>query len=106
KSNQIFVGFAAETGDGIREKGLKKLHTKGVDLLYVTDVSDGKVFGEAETTGVLLSKRGAEWEFQAADKHEVGRRIVSELAMELAKFNGEEAFHLRERDRGPSRQDC
>jgi len=88
KGNQIFVGFAAETGDGIREKGLKKLHSKGVDLLYVTDVSDGKVFGETETTGVLLSKRGTEWEFRAADKHELGRRIVSELAMELAKFNG------------------
>ena len=88
KSNQIFVGFAAETGDGIREKGLKKLHSKGVDLLYVTDVSDGKVFGETETTGVLLSKRGTEWGFQAADKHEVGRQIVEELIHELGAANG------------------
>ena len=88
KSNQIFVGFAAETGDGIREKGLKKLHTKGVDLLYVTDVSNGKVFGETETTGVLLSKRGTEWGFQAADKHEVGRQIVEELIHELGAANG------------------
>ena len=88
KSNQIFVGFAAETGDGVREKGLKKLHSKGVDLLYVTDVSDGKVFGETETTGILLSKRGEEWGFQAADKHEVGRRIVAELIHELGAANG------------------
>ena len=88
KNNQIFVGFAAETGDGIREKGLKKLHSKGVDLLYVTDVSDGKVFGETETTGILLSKRGEEWGFQAADKHEVGRRIVAELIHELGAANG------------------
>lgn len=88
KNKQIFVGFAAETGDGIREKGLKKLHSKGVDLLYVTDVSDGKVFGETETTGILLSKRGEEWGFQAADKHEVGRRIVAELIHELGAANG------------------
>ena len=88
RSNQIFVGFAAETGDGIREKGLKKLHSKGVDLLYVTDVSDGKVFGETETTGILLSKRGEEWGFQAADKHEVGRRIVAELIHDLGAANG------------------
>ena len=88
KRNQVFVGFAAETGDGIREKGLKKLHTKGVDLLFVTDVSNGKVFGETETTGVLLSKRGTEWGFQAADKHEVGRQIVEELIHELGAANG------------------
>jgi len=88
RENQVFVGFAAETGDGIREKGLKKLHSKGVDLLYVTDVSDGKVFGEKETTGILLSKRGSEWSFKAADKHELGRRIVSELIQELGAING------------------
>ena len=88
RENQVFVGFAAETGDGIREKGLKKLHSKGVDLLYVTDVSDGKVFGEKETTGILLSKRGSEWSFKAADKHELGRRIVSELIQELGVING------------------
>lgn len=88
RENQVFVGFAAETGDGIREKGLKKLHSKGVDFLYVTDVSDGKVFGEKETTGILLSKRGSEWSFKAADKHELGRRIVSELIQELGVING------------------
>ncbi|MEY2722997.1 MAG: hypothetical protein RIS57_904 [Actinomycetota bacterium] len=88
RENQVFVGFAAETGDGIREKGLKKLHSKGVDLLYVTDVSDGKVFGEKETTGILLSKRGSEWSFKAADKHELGRRIVSELIQELGVISG------------------
>lgn len=88
RENQVFVGFAAETGDGIREKGLKKLHSKGVDFLYVTDVSNGKVFGEKETTGILLSKRGSEWSFKAADKHELGRRIVSELIQELGVING------------------
>jgi phosphopantothenoylcysteine decarboxylase/phosphopantothenate--cysteine ligase len=88
RKNQVFVGFAAETGDGIREKGLKKLHSKGVDFLYVTDVSDGKVFGEKETTGILLSKRGGEWGFNGADKHELGRRIVKELIQELGVTNG------------------
>jgi phosphopantothenoylcysteine decarboxylase/phosphopantothenate--cysteine ligase len=88
RENQVFVGFAAETGDGIREKGLKKLHSKGVDFLYVTDVSDGKVFGEKETTGILLSKRGGEWGFNGADKHELGRRIVKELIQELGVTNG------------------
>lgn len=88
KPGQVFVGFAAETGEGIKERGLKKLHTKGVDLLYVTDVSGGKVFGEEVTTGALLSKRGESWDFQEADKFDVGRKIVAEIAREMEKVNG------------------
>lgn len=88
RDNQVFVGFAAETGESIRDKGLKKLHAKGVDLLYVTDVSKGRVFGEETTSGTLLSKRGEEWQFAAADKYEVGRKIVSEVARELVAKNG------------------
>ena len=88
KPAQVFVGFAAETGEGIKERGLKKLHTKGVDLLYVTDVSGGNVFGEEVTTGALLSKRGESWDFQEADKFDVGRKIVAEIAREMEKVNG------------------
>ena len=88
KPAQVFVGFAAETGEGIKERGLKKLHTKGVDLLYVTDVSGGKVFGEEITTGALLSKRGEAWDFQEADKFDVGRKIIAEIAREMEKVNG------------------
>ena len=86
--HQVLIGFAAETGESIREKGLRKLHSKGVDMLYVTDVSQGRVFGESETTGLLLTKRGEEWQFSSADKHEVGRRIVLELGRELGAING------------------
>jgi phosphopantothenoylcysteine decarboxylase/phosphopantothenate--cysteine ligase len=88
RGNQVFVGFAAETGKSIRDKGLKKLHAKGVDLLYVTDVSQGRVFGEEKTSGTLLSKRGEEWQFAGTDKYEVGRKIVSEVARELGGSNG------------------
>ncbi|MFZ9720573.1 MAG: bifunctional phosphopantothenoylcysteine decarboxylase/phosphopantothenate--cysteine ligase CoaBC [Candidatus Nanopelagicaceae bacterium] len=88
RGNQVFVGFAAETGKSIRDKGLKKLHAKGVDLLYVTDVSQGRVFGEEKTSGTLLSKRGEEWKFAGTDKYEGGRKIVSEVARELGGSNG------------------
>jgi phosphopantothenoylcysteine decarboxylase/phosphopantothenate--cysteine ligase len=87
-THQVFVGFAAETGAGIRERGLKKLHSKGVDLLYVTDVSGGKVFGEELTTGSLLSKRGDIWDFVGVDKFELARKIVGEIAKEMEMANG------------------
>lgn len=86
-SHQVLIGFAAETGESIREKGLRKLNAKGVDMLYVTDVSQGRVFGEIETSGILLTRGGAEWKFDRADKHEVGRRIVAEIGNALGQIH-------------------
>lgn len=80
RPNQLFVGFAAETEGNLSERGLRKLHSKGVDYLYVTDVSGGRVFGEETTTGILLSKRGGSWNFHEAPKVEVARNIVDRLA--------------------------
>ena len=88
RDNQVFVGFAAETGLDIRNKGLKKLHAKGVELLYVTDVSGGQVFGEDQTTGFLLSKRGEEESFVNQDKFIVARTIVAQISREMELKNG------------------
>ncbi|MEY2840920.1 MAG: hypothetical protein RLY74_61 [Actinomycetota bacterium] len=79
RSNQLFVGFAAETEGELAVKGLQKLHKKGVDYLYVTDVSNGKVFGELTTTGILLSKHGKSWNFDNAPKRDVAAKIIDRL---------------------------
>lgn len=83
RADQIFVGFAAETNADLKERGLRKLHQKGVDLLYVTDVSGGKVFGESTSSGILLSKRGEAWSFPNNPKSEIAREIVEQIAKEL-----------------------
>ena len=83
RTDQIFVGFAAETNADLKERGLRKLHQKGVDLLYVTDVSGGKVFGESTSSGILLSKRGEAWSFPNNPKSEIAREIVEQVAKEL-----------------------
>lgn len=88
RPNQVFVGFAAETGSDIRNKGLKKLHTKGVDLLYVTDVSGGQVFGERTTTGFLLSRNGEELSFKEVDKFVMAKTLVAAIAKELRSKSG------------------
>jgi len=88
RAEQVFVGFAAETKEDIVDRGRRKLHRKGVDLLYVTDVAGGAVFGEPKTSGALLSKRGEELRFQNADKHEVARAIVVAISTELGATNG------------------
>ena len=88
RDNQVFVGFAAETEPDLVARGMKKLHRKGVDLLYVTNVANGKVFGETQTSGSLLTKRGEQKDFQSADKFEVAREIVSAISRELSAVYG------------------
>ncbi len=57
KPGQVIVGFAAETQDHL-VNAEKKLREKGVDLLYVNDVSGGAIFGSDMTRGSVISKDG------------------------------------------------
>lgn len=57
KSGQVIVGFAAETQDHMANAETK-LREKGVDLLYVNDVSGGAIFGSDLTRGTVISKDG------------------------------------------------
>ena len=57
KSGQIMVGFAAETSDLIASAE-KKMDAKGLDLIYVNDVSGGAIFGEDQTEGMIILKNG------------------------------------------------
>jgi phosphopantothenoylcysteine decarboxylase/phosphopantothenate--cysteine ligase len=57
KKAQIVVGFAAETSDFIASAA-SKLEKKGLDLIYVNDVSGGAIFGSEETQGTILLRNG------------------------------------------------
>lgn len=54
KTNQVIVGFAAETSLDI-EEATRKLLAKGMDLIYLNDVSMGDIFDSESTQGVLIS---------------------------------------------------
>jgi phosphopantothenoylcysteine decarboxylase/phosphopantothenate--cysteine ligase len=58
RSDQVLVGFAAETGDdeaGVLDHARAKLERKGCDLLVVNNVGGGGVFGSDQTAAVILS---------------------------------------------------
>ncbi|MEI7540175.1 MAG: bifunctional phosphopantothenoylcysteine decarboxylase/phosphopantothenate--cysteine ligase CoaBC [Actinomycetes bacterium] len=57
KNNQVMIGFAAETSDLVTS-AQGKLSAKGLDLIYVNDVSNGAIFGENETEGTILTAHG------------------------------------------------
>ena len=59
KRQQIIVGFAAETSLNIAEAN-RKLLAKGLDLIYLNDVSTGEIFGNDSTQGVFVTADGKE----------------------------------------------
>ena len=83
RSNQVIVGFAAETALDIEDLGIKKMQGKGADLLFVNDVSGGAVFGQGETTGLLLGMDIATRSFSNVSKYVVAEEIVKEVAKRL-----------------------
>jgi phosphopantothenoylcysteine decarboxylase/phosphopantothenate--cysteine ligase len=88
KSNQLIVGFAAETASDLIKAGGEKLIAKGADLLYVNDVSDGAIFGQDQTSGALIGLGIESVNFNNVSKHEVAKSIVIHMAKKFEKING------------------
>ncbi len=57
KVNQVMVGFAAQTSELI-SSAKSKLVSKGLDLIYVNDVTGGAIFGRDETEGTIVLRTG------------------------------------------------
>jgi len=77
KSGQFIIGFAAQTGDGAKSKANEKMKSKKLDLIYLNDVSNGKIFGEDETEGVVLSPDGNETPFAKASKMTLANNLLN-----------------------------
>jgi phosphopantothenoylcysteine decarboxylase/phosphopantothenate--cysteine ligase len=59
--NQVLVAFAAETeaiGDATIDAAKTKMLSKGADLIFLNDVSNGAIFGEDKTSGILIDNNG------------------------------------------------
>ncbi|NBU93758.1 MAG: bifunctional phosphopantothenoylcysteine decarboxylase/phosphopantothenate--cysteine ligase CoaBC [Actinobacteria bacterium] len=86
KSNQITVGFAAETAsspDEISAAGRKKLSQKNLDLIYVNDVSNGAVFGADETSGVIMDVSGEITEVPVISKDTLSDILLDKILVKL-----------------------
>ncbi|ULA68258.1 MAG: hypothetical protein LZF62_340008 [Nitrospira sp.] len=79
RTNQVLVGFAAETED-LLAHAREKLHAKGVDLLVANDVTAaGSGFGSDTNRVVLLTRKGAPEELPLLPKREVADRILDRI---------------------------
>ncbi len=76
KGNRIFVGFAAETRD-IMKEAKRKLAEKGLDLIVANDVSRKDAGFDADTNQVLLISADGQCEnLPLLSKDKVADRII------------------------------
>jgi len=90
RGSQLIVGFAAETGDAdgdVLEHARAKLARKGCDLLVVNHVGIGRVFGQDETSVVILSGHGAGPQSAAGSKADVAAAVIDRIATELDRVS-------------------
>lgn len=82
KAEQVMIGFAAETIN-LRESARAKLTAKDLDIIYVNDVSEGKIFGKDTTQGMILTRHGAEIAIKEASKDALANLLLDHAIRQL-----------------------
>ena len=80
KKSQVIVGFAAETTLNIAEAN-RKLLAKGLDLIYLNDVSAGDIFGNDTTQGIFITSAGKEIPVSKSSKATLANQLL-DLALD------------------------
>jgi len=75
KKNQIIIGFAAETSLNVVE-AKRKLLAKGLDLIYLNDVSAGDIFGSDTTQGIFITDTGNEIPVSKSSKATLANQLL------------------------------
>jgi len=77
--NQVLVAFAAETetiSDATIEAAKTKMLSKGADLIFLNDVSNGAIFGEDKTSGFLIDNNGKSIECKLQGKDTLANLLL------------------------------
>ena len=75
KQWQVIVGFAAETSLNVAEAN-RKLLAKGLDLIYLNDVSTGEIFGSDSTQGIFVTADGKEIPVSKSNKATLAGQLL------------------------------
>ena len=82
KNKQLIIGFAAETKDHLQE-ARRKLEAKGLDMIYVNDVSGGAIFGQDQTMGTILLRNDADIAVKEVSKDALGNLLLDQAIRQL-----------------------
>jgi phosphopantothenoylcysteine decarboxylase/phosphopantothenate--cysteine ligase len=82
KKAQVMIGFAAETQDHLKE-ARRKLEAKGLDVIYVNDVSGGAIFGQDTTVGTILIRNEADIAVKEVSKDALSNTLLDHAIRQL-----------------------
>ena len=82
RTDQVLVGFAAETQDHL-QNAREKMQKKGVDILYVNDVSNGAIFGSDSTRGTIITSSGVQMQVSEASKDTLAQVLLDQVLFQL-----------------------
>ena len=82
KGNRVLVGFAAETKEHVQE-ARRKLESKGLDVIYVNDVSGGAIFGQDTTMGTILLRDEADIAIKEVSKAALSNVLLDHAIRQL-----------------------
>ncbi len=82
KTNQIMIGFAAETSELVASASAK-LTAKGLDVIYVNDVSGGAIFGKDTTQGMIITRTGAHIALKEVSKDALANLLLDHAIRQL-----------------------
>ena len=82
KGKQVMVGFAAETKEHLQE-ARRKLESKGLDVIYVNDVSGGAIFGKDSTMGTILLRNEADIAIKEVSKDALSNVLLDHAIRQL-----------------------
>ncbi|MSY21285.1 MAG: phosphopantothenoylcysteine decarboxylase, partial [Actinobacteria bacterium] len=83
KAGQIIVGFAAETSN-LELHAQNKLDEKGLDMIFVNDVSGGAIFGSDQTHGRFLFKDAPGIEIAPTSKDTLAHELLNQVRNRLS----------------------
>ncbi|TSA22327.1 MAG: bifunctional phosphopantothenoylcysteine decarboxylase/phosphopantothenate--cysteine ligase CoaBC [Actinomycetales bacterium] len=83
RPSQILIAFAAETGETDIAAAKVKMSSKGADLLYLNDVSNGSIFGSDKTAGKLIDSNGAVLECEQQEKDTLADLLLDQALTKL-----------------------
>ena len=82
KGNRVMVGLAAETKEHLQE-ARRKLESKGLDVIYVNDVSGGAIFGQDTTMGTILLRNEADIAIKEVSKDALSNVLLDHAIRQL-----------------------
>jgi phosphopantothenoylcysteine decarboxylase/phosphopantothenate--cysteine ligase len=82
RQKQIVIAFAAETSDDLLAAEAKRV-SKGANILYLNNVSNGAIFGALDTEGFIITSNGAQIQVPRTSKDTLAELLLDQALSQL-----------------------